>query len=325
MNALEQAWYRESAGWATLLLPLAWLYAAIVAVRRWVYRRGWLASAHPGVPVIVVGNLTVGGTGKTPLVGAIARQLRDRGRRPGIVSRGYGGGAGETPVPVTPDARADEVGDEPLLLARRIECPVVVCRHRVRAARYLVSACGVDVVIADDGLQHYALARDAEIAVRDGRRGYGNGRMLPAGPLREPLSRLATVDFELTQGAGGDFTLQGDLAHPVAGAAAPRPLAEFAGNELHAVAGIGDPERFFDALRGVGLTPQTHAFGDHHAYAGADLAFPDGAPVLMTEKDAVKCAAFAQPHWWYLPITAGLGTDARDRLEALYDRILEAR
>lgn len=324
MTFIERTWYRKRAGWIRLLLPLAWLYAGVVYLRRVAYRHGWLTSAHPGVPVIVVGNLTVGGTGKTPLVAAIAQQLRERGRRPGIVSRGYGGGnAGRAPVLVTVDSEAREIGDEPLLLARRTGCPVMVCRRRVQAARELVSACGVDVVVADDGLQHHALARDAEIAVRDARRGYGNGYLLPAGPLREPLSRLASLDMELVQGEDADFTLEGSWAYPVSGGA-PRSLVEFAGSDVHAIAGIGDPERFFGMLRAAGLSPHTHAFGDHQVYSRDDLSFSDGAPVLMTEKDAVKCASFAGPGWWYLPVTARLTPDVQRRLNTLYDRVLEA-
>lgn len=323
MNALLRAWYRPRMGWVRSLLPLAWLYAVVVRVRRWAYRKGWYASGHPGVPVIVVGNLTVGGTGKTPLVAAIARQLEQRGHRPGVVSRGYGGRAGETPVSVTPRSDSREVGDEPLLLAHRAQCPVAVSRDRLAAARYLVSAFGVDVVVTDDGLQHYALERDAEIAVRDIRRGYGNSQVLPVGPLREPVTRLASVDLELTQGQGGDFVLHGDQVMALSGDAPARALASFAGCPVHAVAGIGDPERFFQTLRNAGLALQTHGFGDHHAYRPGDLDFPDETPVLMTEKDAVKCASFAQATWWYLPVTAELTPDAQNRLDALYDRVLE--
>lgn len=320
--ALERAWYRRGSGWTAALLPLAWLYGAVVRLRRLAYARGWLASTHPGVPVIVVGNLTVGGTGKTPLAAALATRLAERGRRPGIVSRGYGGRAGDVPQAVAADADPAELGDEPVLLARRAGCPVAVCRRRAPAARYLVCEHGVDVIVADDGLQHYALARDAEIAVRDAARGYGNGWLLPAGPLREPLSRLKSVDLELVQGAGGDFGLAGDQAVPVAGGAA-RPLSDFAAAAVHAVAGIGDPERFFAMLRAAGLRPIPHPFPDHHRYTAADLAFGDDAAVLMTEKDAVKCTAFAEPRHWYVPVTARLEAAAATRLDSLLERVLE--
>lgn len=325
MSALEHAWYQPRLGWTRWLLPLAWLFRLIVALRRRAYRIGWLASGHPGVPVMVVGNLTVGGTGKTPLVAAIAQQLQARGWRPGIVSRGYGGRVRRTPVAVTVDSDVAIVGDEPLLLARRAGCPVVVCRDRLAAARQLVSHDDVDVVIADDGLQHYTLQRDAEIAVHDLRRGYGNRCTLPAGPLREPLSRLAEVDLEFTQGEEGDYKLRAvHTALPVGGCAAPRVLSGFVGRPLHAVAGIGDPDRFFCALRALGLTLCVHPFPDHHAYTPDDLAFSDDAPLLMTEKDAVKCAAFARPNWWYLPVDAQLTPAAQARLEQLYNRVLEA-
>lgn len=323
MNALVRAWYRPRAGWVRLLLPLAWLFAAVVWLRRWAYRNGWFDSGHPGAPVIVVGNITVGGTGKTPLVAAIVEQLVARGRQPGIVARGYGGSAGAAPILVTAESDAQAVGDEPLLLAKRTGRPVVVCGDRLAAARHAVSVCGVDVVVSDDGLQHYALARDAEIAVRDVRRGYGNGCVLPVGPLREPVARLQAVDIEFTQGAGGDYVLRGDTVASVSGAAASRKLAVFAGMTVHAVAAIGDPERFFATLREAGVTLQTRAFADHHAYSPEELAFTDGRPVLMTEKDAVKCAAFAEPDWWYLPVTAHLTPAAQRQLDALYNRVLE--
>lgn len=324
MNALVRAWYRRRLGWLCCLLPLAWLFHGVVRLRSLAYRRGWLASGHPGAPVIVVGNITVGGTGKTPLVATVVEQLRARGRRPGVVSRGYGGRAGEVPVSVTADSDVTEVGDEPLLLARRTGCPLVVGRDRLAAARHLLARHDVDVVVADDGLQHYRLRRDAEISVSDLRRGYGNGRLLPAGPLREPLSRLGQVDLELVQGEGGDYRLRGEQVVSLIGDAPPRVLSEFAGQAVHAVAGIGDPERFFASLRAAGLVVLAHAFPDHHSYVAADLAFADDAPVLMTEKDAVKCVDLAEPRLWYLPVVAELTPAAQRRLNKLYDRVLEA-
>lgn len=323
MNALVRAWYQPRPGWAYLLLPVAWLFALLVWLRRKCYQLGWLASDHPGVPVIVIGNITVGGTGKTPLVATVAQQLKARGQRVGIVSRGYGGAPGQLPITVSTASKPSIVGDEPLLLAQHTGCPVVVCRDRLAAARHLVTAHEVDIIVADDGMQHYALARDAEIAVCDARRGYGNGHSLPVGPLREPLSRLRTVNLAFSQGEQGDYTLRGDWIYPVTGHGEPRRLSEFLGAPVHAVAGIGDPERFFKTLREAGLSLQTHAFADHHAYQAQDYAFDDSLSVLMTEKDAVKCRSFAQAHWWYLSVNAELTRSAQQQLDALFDRVLE--
>lgn len=320
--ALTRAWYGPR-GWTRWLLPLACLYGAAVAVRRLAYRRGWLPRVAVGLPVIVVGNITVGGTGKTPLVAALAARLRERGLRPGIIARGYGGRVGDQPIAVGPDADAATVGDEPLLLARRSACPVVVCRRRAAAAGWLANAGTVDVVIADDGLQHYALARDAEIAVCDGARGYGNRWLLPAGPLREPLARLKDIDLTLVQARDGDFYLAPGAARRLTDRQEERPLAEFAGTPVHALAGIGNPQQFFASLRAAGLCPTGHAFPDHHRYRREDIDFGDDRPVLMTEKDAVKCAGFADKRHWMVPVTAWLSTGALARVDALLDRLLQ--
>ena len=276
-----------------------------------------LARTHrAGVPVVVVGNLTVGGSGKTPLVMWIAQELREKGFLPAIVSRGYGGAA-EAPREATIVSDPAEVGDEPMVLARRSGCPVWVGPDRVEAIRALrAQHPDCSVLVLDDGLQHYRLARDIEIAVVDSR-GFGNGFLLPAGPLREPPRRLRSVhaviahDIEKSHlepyaGAKPIFSmkLEGDEAHRATDSRDRRPIRAFAGQRVHAVAGIGDPARFFRYLEKHGVQPIAHPFPDHHPFAAADLEFGDDAVVFMTEKDAVKCKRFAKPHHWVLPVSA---------------------
>ncbi len=294
-------------------------------LRRAAYRRGVLPGHRVGVPVVVVGNVAVGGTGKTPLVIWLAGFLAERGWRPGVVCRGYGGGATAWPQPVRADSDPREVGDEAVLLASRTGAPVIACGpRRVRAARDLARDGGCDVVISDDGLQHLALARDLEVVVVDGERRHGNGRCLPAGPLREPLACLADVDLVVCNGdaRSGEFAmaLVPAPAQRVAGGGARRPLAAFADGLVHAVCGIGNPPRFFAMLRKAGLTLREHAFPDHHPFRPRDLDFGDDAPVLMTEKDAVKCRGFAGPRHWYVPVSAELPHAFCERLEGLLAR-----
>jgi tetraacyldisaccharide 4'-kinase len=270
------------------------------------YRSGWLRSQRLPVPVVVIGNLTVGGTGKTPLTIAVAAHLRELGYRPGVVSRGYGGSQQE---PLLLDAQPDpaKVGDEPCLI-HASGVPVAVGRDRPAAARLLLEI-GCDVVIADDGLQHYRLARDVEVCVIDGVRRFGNRRLLPAGPLREPMQRLRAVDLLVSNGAdmadAWTMRLRGDEVCELA-RDRRQPLTAFAGRQVHAVAAIGHPRRFFDSLRRHGIEVIEHAFPDHHAFVAADLEFSDELPVLMTEKDAIKCRRFAQPDWWRVPVRAEL-------------------
>ncbi|CAA9356694.1 MAG: Tetraacyldisaccharide 4'-kinase [uncultured Lysobacter sp.] len=276
---------------------LAAVYGGLAGIRRGLFRRGWLRSQHPGVPVIVIGNITAGGAGKTPLTIALAQRLRAEGWTPGIASRGYGRAEDSRALWVDATSDARQVGDEPLLIARRTGAMVRVDTRRAAAARALVQA-GCDIVLCDDGLQHYRLARDIEIEVIDGRRRYGNGQLLPAGPLREPPHRAARCDFRVlnlpSQAAGTEcgfgewpMRLHGDQVHPLGGGRV-RALDSFAGQRVHAVAGIGDPERFFTMLRSVGVAVVPHAFADHHQYVVEDFAFGSRLPVLMTEKDAVK-------------------------------------
>ncbi|WP_049622575.1 tetraacyldisaccharide 4'-kinase [Frateuria defendens] len=305
-DTLASAWYGGGrVPWWTR--PLAALYGGVVALRRGLYRSGRLRRVRLPVPVVVIGNLTAGGTGKTPLTIALAEALRARGFRPGVVSRGYGGSLreprllGEHPDPA-------EVGDEPCLI-RASGVPVAVGRERPAAAQRLLDA-GCDVVIADDGLQHYRLARDVEICVIDGARRFGNRRLLPAGPLREPMERLGTVDFRVCNGGRAEpgevaMRLRGGTARALSDGG-ERPLSDFAGQAVHAVAAIGHPARFFDSLRGQGVEVIEHPFPDHHAFEPADLAFGDARAVLMTEKDAVKCRRFAGAGWWSVPVRAEL-------------------
>ena len=309
------AWWFEDAPvpwWARLLAPL---YGAAVSLRRRLYRRGILRQCRVDVPVVVVGNLAAGGAGKTPLTLALVQQLLQAGWRPGVASRGYGRRDADAPRWVAADTAPEDGGDEPVLIARRLAVPVRVDRDRAAAARALVEA-GCDVVVCDDGLQHYRLARDIEIEVVDGMRRHGNGRLLPAGPLREPVERGRCCDFRvvnLGQGAGQDGTgfgewpmrLQARSAVPMAGGRT-RALESFGGMRVHALAGIGNPQRFFEMLRGLGIGVVPHAFADHHAYTAADLQFGNDLPVLMTEKDAVKCAAFADARCFMVPVDAEL-------------------
>ena len=303
----EKHWYRLSA-LSLVLWPASLVYRLLMALRRFAYRSGALPVVRLPVAVIVVGNIVVGGTGKTPLVLALAAMLRRNGRKPGIVSRGYRGGA-VAPMAVAAASPVKVVGDEPLLLARASGCPVWIGRDRAAAAQALLGVHpGCDVLILDDGLQHYHLARDIEIAVEDERRD-GNGLLLPAGPLREPRSRR--VDAWVVNSAPTGvhvpafrMDLRGDTFRCLRRSLADVPACALVGKKLHAVAGIGHPQRFFDHLARLGLATVNHAFPDHHAYAPNDLDFGDCEALLMTEKDAVKCEAFAREHWYALQVEA---------------------
>ncbi len=332
---------------AILLWPLSLVFLLLIRLRAACYALGILSSARAGVPVVVVGNIIAGGSGKTPVVIALCQQLAAAGWVPGVVSRGYGGKV-QGVAAVRPDSDPAHMGDEPVLIAQRSGCPVFVGRQRVAAARALLAAHPeVNVLVSDDGLQHLALARDVEIVVMD-ERGAGNGWLLPAGPLREPVSRLRSVDalvwngvkpsasgttaFPLSRGGRGGLALVDkpipDPAHPLSGegvsvGAVPQFSMQLSGEEfyclaephrrsgakdfsspLHAIAGIGHPARFFDHLRSLGLEVEAHPFPDHHPYTAEDFALARGGVILMTEKDAVKCAPFATAAMWVLRVEA---------------------
>jgi tetraacyldisaccharide 4'-kinase len=325
--ALQRLWYGPR--WLSLpLWPLGWLYRAAVAMRRGLYRAGVLRVQHVAIPVVVVGNLTVGGTGKTPVAAWLARQLGLRGHRVGVVLRGYGGhGSGRARV-VTRASDPSEVGDEAVLHARRGPQVVVAGADRVAAAR-LAEEQGAELVVCDDGLQHLRLGRDCEIVVVDGARGLGNGQLLPAGPLREPAGRLERAHAVVLTQRGESapvlaprraLTLMARLRSGQAVNLATgerRRLGSFRGRTVHAVAGIGNPRAFFDGLLAAGLEAVEHALPDHAALERDRLPFPPGATVLMTEKDAVKCRGFAGADWWFVELEVDLGREDAERLLAL--------
>ncbi len=310
-KALERAWQEgHPALW--LLAPLTALFALISGTRRWLYRRGWLTAVNVGVPVVVVGNISVGGNGKTPTVIHLVELLKRAGYRPGIISRGYGGQAPHYPFRVTADTPPAQSGDEPALMAQRTGVPVAVGSDRVAVAHSLIDSGEVDILVSDDGMQHYRLARTLEVAVIDGERRFGNGHLLPMGPLRESPARLARCDLRVCNGGEprpGEhrMTLNPDAWQRVDGQGEQTPEGP-----LVAMAGIGHPPRFFHTLTGLGLAPVAcHGFADHQAYqADALLALtPNGESLVMTEKDAVKCRTFARSNWYYLPVTASFGRD----------------
>ncbi|ADQ83848.1 tetraacyldisaccharide 4'-kinase [Methylovorus sp. MP688] len=309
---IQQQWTRTGV-WHLLLIPLSWLFAALSSLRRLAYQYSLLPSFRLPVPVIVVGNISVGGTGKTPLVIWLVKQLQAAGFHPLIVSRGYAAYADVVDIrQVQPGSDPAIVGDEPLLMAQRTQVPVWIGRERAKVAQAaLANSPECNVIVSDDGLQHYALQRDIEIAVVDAARLFGNRRLLPAGPLREPVARLSEVDAVVMNGANGDedgFYMQ-LVSHELYNLKSPAStcaLKVFEGQAVHAVAGIGNPQRFFAQLKSAGLEVIEHPFPDHHAFEASQLAFCDDVPVIMTEKDAVKCAAFAQPNWWVMPVEAEL-------------------
>lgn len=316
VRAPERWWYTNHP-MGVVLAPLGWLWCAAATLRRGAYRRGVRHPEPVGAPVVVVGNVTVGGTGKTPLVAWLAARLAEAGLRVGIVARGYRGRARTWPQQVRPDSDPRMVGDEAVLLARACRCPMAVGPDRVAAARALVAHHGCEVILSDDGLQHYRLARVMEIAVLDGVRRLGNRRCLPAGPLREPAGRLRTVDLVVANGLPGPgelgMRLRVRTLRPLAGGAA-EPIEGWRGRRVHAVAGIGHPRRFFETLRRAGLEVIEHPFPDHHDFRREALDFGDGLPVVMTEKDAVKCERLGLKEAWVAPAEAEVDPRVAERV-----------
>ena len=320
---IQDLWYRKNF-FSYLLWPFSGCYRGVIALRRCLYRLGIKKTVHFSAPIIVVGNITVGGTGKTPLVIALAQWLKQQGWRPGLVSRGYGGSATQSPQVVKPDSDPALVGDEPILLVRKTECPMVVGKDRVAATARLLQDYDCNLVISDDGLQHLALGRDLEIAVIDNERGLGNGFCLPAGPLREPPARLNTVDFvvETIASSSSPVGLRGIFFSPPSFQMPFQPgeiyqlinpsrhltSGDLHGKTLHAVAGIGHPQRFFNTLETLGFKIIPHAFPDHYFFQPSDLDFGANSLIILTEKDAIKCRSFADPRFWCLPISVSLPT-----------------
>lgn len=318
-NFIQNAWVKKGAIFYLILVPLSWVFAVITALKRWAYRAGVLKSYALPVPVIIVGNINVGGSGKTPATIWLVNQLKQHGYKPAVISRGYGGSATQA-TSVTPASLPSIVGDEPVLIASRSQCPVWIGADRVQVATELLKAHpACNVIVSDDGLQHYRLKRDVEISIVDAHMPPQGLYLLPAGPLREPVSRLNTVDAIVINGetsnikAGGNllnstFQMQlvGEQFYNLADASIKATADDFAGKHIQAMAGIGKPERFFAHLRQLGLNFASLSFGDHYAFSAEDLTKIDCDALLMTEKDAVKCKSFAKPHYWVLPVEASI-------------------
>ena len=324
IKKIEKSWYNKS-GLTTVLRPLSWLFCLLVLIRRLFYRLKIFSTAQLDIPVIIVGNLTVGGTGKTPMVIELANLLKKHGYRPGVISRGYGGKARTWPQQVRADGDPTMVGDEAILIARRTNCPMAVGPDRVASAKALLKYTDCNVIISDDGLQHYALGRDIEIAVIDGIRRYGNEKCLPAGPLREPIKRLEQVNFKITNGiAGPDEFAMSYKAEKLCRADDPAvtlDISSLKNQTVHAIAGIGNPQRFFDNLKLSGLDIIEHAFPDHYPFKKEDLDFGEIQPIVITEKDAVKCQRFYLHNVWYQPIEAILDNQFTEQLLVMLERI----
>lgn len=327
------AWY-GSRRWTLWLLPLMWVFIALSNLRRWWICR--FSQTRLATPVIVVGNISVGGTGKTPLLITLVKYLQLQGFSPGIISRGYGSKAESYPYLLDKNSTAILAGDEPLSIYQRTGCAVCVGADRVAAARLLADQ-GCDILLSDDGLQHYRLGRDIELAVVDGQRALGNGFRLPVGPLRESVARLKMVDWVVVNSPRDDFLLEQipelfyipmtinsqSMVNVLSGDT--QPIDYFSGQQVHAVAGIGNPERFYNSLKKLGVTPVEHSFPDHHAYVATDLNFAGEIPLVMTEKDAVKCRPFAKEHWFYLSIEAQLPPAFYDAFLVKIRKVIEQK
>ena len=329
MNTWFQKQWSSYSLWHILLIPLSWIFSAVIFFRKYLYDIGWLKSTRLSVPVIVIGNITVGGTGKTPMVIWFVEQLQKAGYKPGVISRGYGGTSKQATA-VFSNSNPRLVGDEPVLIANRAICPIFIGADRAAAGKALLMAnpqC--DIIISDDGLQHYALERDIEIALVNSSKQFCNRFLLPAGPFRENISRLQTVDAVVDSGCKVNFTdcmnvgvqpptfnmqVQGEVFKSLNDQKAIQPARYFANSNVVAIAGIGNPERFFNQLSSLGLQFERHAFADHYAFTAKDLARFQDKTILMTEKDAVKCSSISTSDIWYLPITAIINDSSQTSL-----------
>lgn len=326
---IERIWSGKSPLYL-LLLPFSWLYGLITVVLRYSYKKGWKKSWRAPLPVVVVGNLTAGGNGKTPVVIWLVETLKQRGFRAGVVSRGYGGKAAQYPLVLDAATTTAEAGDEPVLIFQRTGAPVAVSPVRADAVKALLVSHALDVIVTDDGLQHYALQRDIEVIVVDGVRRFGNGWWLPAGPMRERAGRLRSVDAVITNGG---TAMAGEIAMILdAGLAVNILTGErcdvTALHDVVAMAGIGHPPRFFATLRNLGVSTQAEiAFADHQDYQPAQLKPLTTANqiLLMTEKDAVKCRSFAEPHWWYLPVDANISSEQSELLISKIEQVISQK
>ena len=323
MKRLDEYWYNQNPV-AWVLWPLSLVFCLIVSLRKFFYKINLFKTPAVPVPVVIVGNISVGGTGKTPLLIALCKHLQALGFRPGIISRGYGGQATSWPQIVTSDSQPLLVGDEPVLISRRTDCPVVVGPDRISDIEQLLSRNKCNIILSDDGLQHYRLDRDIEIAVIDAERLTGNGFCLPAGPLREPLRRLKTVDMVVYNGGSAQaltFSLEHGQLLSVSNDAESLMLESLKNKSVHAIAGIGHPDRFFSLLASYGLDIIKHRFPDHYSYTIDDLSFNDELPILMTEKDAVKCKSFNITNSWYLPVSAVLSEATKTKFNQLIKQV----
>ena len=328
MRSLERYWYQANC-FIWVLLPLSWLFCAVSVIRRKLYQHNLKKSYPSQLPVVIIGNIVAGGSGKTPLLIALCELIKEKGYRPGVVSRGYGGNFTGLKQ-VTDSDSAELVGDEPLMVQQRTGVPVVVGVDRVAAVRYLYENNACDIVLSDDGLQHYRMRRDIEIAVVDEKRRFGNGYCLPAGPLREPVSRLQAVDLVVYNAANSaateacSYTLNFTLLYHL-GTGDTRSLSSFSDKVVHAVAGIGDPGRFFTQLRENEIDIIEHAFADHHSYSQDDFSGWHDECIVMTEKDAVKCRALSLPDAWVVRVDAELAETLESQLNLKILPLLKQR
>lgn len=320
MKSLAHYWYRQNF-LAWLLLPLSWLFCAVAVIRRKLYQLKFKRSFSAGVPVVVIGNIVVGGSGKTPLLIFLCDYIKEKGFKPGVVSRGYGGKVTGLKQ-VQENDSAELVGDEPLMIYQRTNVPVVVGADRVAAVNFLLENNQCDIVLSDDGLQHYRMQRDIEIAVVDVKRKFGNGYCLPAGPLREPVSRLDDIDMVVYNAT--DSVIEEHCSYRLKivdlyqlGTGDSKPLSAFMEKMVHAVAGIGDPDRFFALLRDNGLNTVEHAFPDHHSYKQDDFSGWFEDCIIMTEKDAVKCRLLSLPDAWVVRVTADITKTLESQLDSM--------